>query len=150
MHLKLPPALVWFLAALLMFVVARFLPFGNFEFTGRVYLIYILVGLAALLGSMAIVQFFKKRTSINPTKPKNAAQLVTNGVYAYTRNPMYLGLLLMLLAWGLYLENAFNTLIAAGFVSYMNTFQIIPEEHALSKNFGTAYNAYIKNVRRWF
>ncbi|WP_158973440.1 isoprenylcysteine carboxylmethyltransferase family protein [Cellulophaga sp. L1A9] len=150
MYLKLPPAIVWLLAALIMFGVARFLPFGHFDFTGRIYFIYVLIGLGGIIGLVAIVQLVKKHTTINPIKPQNVTQLVTGGLYNYSRNPMYLGLLFALLAWGLYLENAFNFLIAAGFVSYMNAFQIIPEEEALFNKFGSKYSAYLKNVRRWF
>ncbi|ADV47402.1 hypothetical protein Celal_0044 [Cellulophaga algicola DSM 14237] len=150
MYLKLPPAIVWLLAASLMLGVARFLPFGNFDFTGRIYFIYVFIGLGAFIGVFAIIQFIKKHTTINPTKPQNVSQLVTAGLYSYSRNPMYLGLLLVLLAWGLYLGNAFNSLVAAGFVSYMNAFQIKPEEAALSNSFGSEYKAYLKHVRRWF
>jgi protein-S-isoprenylcysteine O-methyltransferase Ste14 len=63
---------------------------------------------------------------------------------------MYLALLLLLLGWGLYLGNAFNTLLAAGFVYYMNTFQIIPEEEVLKDRFGKEYQKYCVLVRRWF
>ena len=63
---------------------------------------------------------------------------------------MYLGLLLLLLAWGLHLGNAFNIVLAAGFVAYMNRFQIVPEEETLSKLFGKEYAQYCTLVRRWF
>ena len=63
---------------------------------------------------------------------------------------MYLGMLLFLLAFGLKLGNAFNILIAAGFVSYMNRFQIKPEEEVLREMFGKEYNIYCKLTRRWF
>lgn len=63
---------------------------------------------------------------------------------------MYLALLLVLVAWGLWLGNAFNTIVAAGFVSYMNVFQIIPEEKILHQVFGKEYQQYCVFVRRWF
>jgi protein-S-isoprenylcysteine O-methyltransferase Ste14 len=63
---------------------------------------------------------------------------------------MYLSLLLLLLAWGLYLGNAFNTLLAALFVAYMNRFQIGPEERFLESRFGPAFRQYCTLVRRWF
>ena len=82
--------------------------------------------------------------------PSKATSLVTGGIYNYSRNPMYLALLLILLAWGLWLGNAFNILLAAGFVGYMNKFQIIPEETALASKFGKTYHQYCILVRRWF
>ncbi|NNE78150.1 MAG: isoprenylcysteine carboxylmethyltransferase family protein, partial [Pricia sp.] len=94
--------------------------------------------------------FARLRTTINPTQPSKANKLVDGGIYAYSRNPMYLALLLILLAWGIWLGNAFNTLLAAGFVAYMNRFQIVPEEQALLDIFGKAYRKYCINVRRWF
>ncbi|SDF35745.1 methyltransferase family protein [Cellulophaga baltica] len=150
MHLKLPPAVVWVLAAVFMLGLDRFLPFGEFDFTGRIYFIYLFLILGGAIGLVAVIQFVRKQTTVDPTKPETVSKLVINGLYRFTRNPMYLGLLLVLLAWGVYLGNAFNTLIAAGFVSYMNKFQIQPEEEALAKTFGSEYAAYLKDVRRWF
>lgn len=150
MHLKLPPALVTLITALLIYVVARFLPFGDFDFTGRVYVIWALLGLGFLIGMISLFQFFKSKTSIDPRDPKKASELVVGGLYKISRNPMYLGLLLLLLAWGLYVPNAFNFLVVVLFVAYMNKFQIIPEEKALKAKFGKQYDAYLVGVRRWF
>lgn len=150
MKLKLPPAVVALIFAGLMYVVARFLPFGNFDFFGRRYLMIVLLTLAAFIGVFALVQFFRARTTIDPTSPVKATSLVTGGLYNFSRNPMYLALLLLLLALGTWLGNAFNTLLAAGFVAYMNRFQIIPEEEALRELFGKEYQHYCIKVRRWF
>jgi protein-S-isoprenylcysteine O-methyltransferase Ste14 len=98
----------------------------------------------------SLVQFFAKKTSIDPRSPEKVSTLVTGGLYQLSRNPMYLALLILLLAWGLYLGNAFNTLLAAVFVWYMNQFQIIPEEEILLRRFGTEYKQYCALVRRWF
>lgn len=150
MELKLPPVVVLFIFALLMYLLDRFLPFGDFEFFGRHYLSTGLGILAVLIGFMALGHFFKTKTTIDPTKPIKASTLVTSGIFAFSRNPMYLALLLLLLAFGLRLGNAFNVLIAAGFVSYMNRFQIASEEKALTKLFGKEFELYCKSVRRWF
>jgi len=150
MELKLPPVVVLFVFALLMYLLDRFLPFGEFDFFGRYYLGSGLGILAVVIGFISLGHFFKSKTTIDPTKPNKASTLVTNGIFALTRNPMYLSMLLLLLMLGLRLGNAFNILIAAGFVSYMNRFQIIPEEKALSKLFGKEFQLYCKNVRRWF
>ena len=105
---------------------------------------------AAIIGVISLIQFFRAKTSLDPTKPSKVSSLVTDGLYKYSRNPMYLAILLVLLAWGLWLGNAFNTLLAALFVGYMNRFQILPEEEALLKSFGKQYQQYLTSVRRWF
>lgn len=150
MILKIPPALVTLVFAGCMYLLDRFLPVGEFDFFGREWLIWVLGFTAVGITLTALLQFLKARTTVNPTKPAKTGVLVTKGVYAYTRNPMYLAMLLLLLAWGLWLGNAFNTLLAALFVAYMNRFQIRPEEEALNLLFGKDYKAYCMEVRRWF
>ena len=150
LELRVPPALVALVFATLMYFTARWLPAGSFEFLGRQWLQWALVALAFLIGLLAVVRFLREGTSLNPHHPEFAGKLVTGGIYYYTRNPMYLSLLLLLLAWGLYLGNAFNTLVAALFVAFMNRFQIRPEERVLESRFGAAYRQYCTLVRRWF
>lgn len=150
MKLKIPPLVITIVFGLLMYLLATYLPVGYFDFFGRYYLMYALFFLAFLIGAISLGQFFGSNTSIDPRTPSKVTNLVTRGAYHYSRNPMYLALLLLLLAWGLYLGNAFNTLLAAGFVYYMNAFQIIPEEEALANTFGKEYQKYCVMVRRWF
>lgn len=150
MQLKLPPALVFLLFGGAMYLLATYLPVGYFDFFGRFVLMKALLILAAGIGVISLIQFFRARTTIDPRKPAKAGTLVTGGVFKYSRNPMYLALLLILLAWGLWLGNAFNTVLAAAFVAYMNKFQILPEEEALRKRFGRPYEQYLIRVRRWF
>ena len=150
MRLKIPPLIITLIFWLFMYLLATYLPVGYFDFFGRNYLMYLLLFLALLIGTVSLFQFFSSKTSIDPRSPSKVSTLVTGGLYQYSRNPMYLALLLLLLGWGLYLGNAFNTLLAAGFVYYMNTFQIIPEEEVLTNMFGKEYQKYCVIVRRWF
>ncbi len=150
MQLRIPPALIFLFTALCMYFLEVLLPVGYFDFFGRYYLMAALLLLAIILGVAALWQFYKARTTIDPRKPDLTLVLETKGVYSFSRNPMYLALLLVLLAWGLWLGNAFNTILAAGFVSVMNKLQIGPEETALQKKFGKAYGQYCIRVRRWF
>ncbi len=138
------------LFGILMYLLARFLPFGDFDFFGRLQLAIFLGTLGVLVMFLAIFKFWRSKTTTNPINLKKTTQLVTTGIYRYTRNPMYLAMLLFLLAFGLKLGNAFNTLLAAGFVYYMNHFQIKHEEEALTSRFGKAYRVYCKETRRWF
>ncbi len=147
---KLPPALVFLIFGGAMYLLDRWLPVGEFDFFGRREVIWGLTVLGIVLVTTGVLQFLLKRTTVDPMHPEKVSKLVTRGLYQYSRNPMYLGLLLFLLAWGLALGNAFNTLTAAGFVAYMNRFQIRPEERVLEARFGSEYRQYCKLVRRWF
>lgn len=150
MELKLPPVVVFFIFGMLMFLLNKFLPFGFFDFFGRLLMVKVLSGIAIGILILSMIQFFRTKTTVDPSKPSKASQLVTKGLYKFSRNPMYLAMLLMLLAWGLKLGNAFNVLLAAGFVFYMNRFQIIPEEVILENKFGKEYQGYVSRTRRWF
>ena len=150
LKLKILPAFVFALFAAGMYLLDKVLPFGEFDFFGRQLLIYILAGIGLFIALVAIFQFSRQGTTLDPRQPEKATKLVTGGLYQYSRNPMYLALLLVLLAWGLRLGNAFNTLLAAGFVWYMNRFQILPEEEVLHRKFGAAFRQYCTLVRRWF
>lgn len=132
-----------------MFLVDKLLPFGEFDFWGRRYLIFALLILGVAVGITALWHFVKAKTTVDPTEPSKASALVTSGIFSYSRNPMYLAMLLILLALGLAFGNAFNALLAAAFVGLMNRFQIVPEERALLTIFGEAYRQYCLNVRRW-
>ncbi|MHA7864692.1 methyltransferase family protein [Flagellimonas marinaquae] len=150
MKLKVPPALVMLIFGGLMYVLDLLLPVGEFDFFGKRLLMLFLFGLGLAVILISVIQFFINKTTTDPLHLYKSSKLVTNGIYNFTRNPMYLGMLLFLLAFGLKLGNAFNTLLAAGFVSYMNHFQIKPEEEALKKQFGQEYSIYCKLTRRWF
>ncbi|PWL38583.1 isoprenylcysteine carboxylmethyltransferase family protein [Flagellimonas aquimarina] len=150
MKLRIPPPLVMLIFACFMYVLNRFLPFGSFDFFGRIALATFLVVLAFIIMAWAIFQFLRAKTTTNPINLTKTSNLVTTGIFKYTRNPMYLGMLLILLAFGLKLGNAFNTLVAAGFVYFMNYFQIENEEKALTKLFDKKYIVYCKATRRWF
>lgn len=150
MKLKVPPVLVLTVFVGLMYLLSRFLPVGYFDFFGRRYLMFALLAAAGGIGFISLVQFFKSKTSVDPTTPSKTTSLVTSGVYQFSRNPMYLSMLLLLLAWGIWLGNAFNVLLALGFVGYMNKFQIVPEEKTLGEMFGSTYKQYYTLTRRWF
>ena len=96
-----------------------------------------------------IASFVRAKTTVNPMKPASASALVVSGLYARSRNPMYLGLLLILIGWAVYLSNGLAFLLLLAFILYMNRFQIEPEERALISLFGQEFVAYKSRVRRW-
>ena len=98
---------------------------------------------------MSINKFRETKTTISPLKPNKTSSLVSNGIYRYTRNPMYLGLLLMLFSAALFLKNFVSFLIIPLFIIFITKNQILPEEEALGNIFGAEYKNYKKKVRRW-
>ena len=149
LSLKIPPPILMLLFAGLMWLISLWVP--DASKAAWVNLLNLFILLLGIFCSTSGSRAFKKvKTTINPMKPNTASSLVTTGIYQYTRNPMYLGLFLLLIAWGLYLSNIGALLCVIGFVVYLSYFQIVPEEKALEKLFGTDYLQYKKTVRRWF
>jgi protein-S-isoprenylcysteine O-methyltransferase Ste14 len=105
------------------------------------------LGIAAALAG--VVAFRRARTTVNPLHPEKATAVVDSGIFRFSRNPMYLGMLLALVAWAIYLANPVTLAGPVLFVLYMNRFQIGPEERALSGIFGGPYREYLGRVRRW-
>jgi len=97
----------------------------------------------------AITQFGRSGTTVNPHKPETTTALVTTGIYAWTRNPMYLGLAILLLGWGLRLGALSPLLGPLLFVPLIQRVQILPEERALRVLFGKDYEDYSARVNRW-
>lgn len=112
------------------------------------WLAVVLVSAGFVTGIACVVTFRKAKKTIDPTKP-HASALVTWGVYAISRNPMYLGGLVMLLGWAIFLSNALAFLFLPLYVLYINRFQIAPEERALTALFAETFATYRGRVRRW-
>lgn len=104
-------------------------------------------GLAAALAGVA--EFRRAQTTVDPTDPGKSSAVVTSGIYRLTRNPMYLGFLLVVIAWAVYLANPWTLIGPLGFILYMNRFQIAPEERILTARFGATFEQYMRAVRRW-
>ena len=103
----------------------------------------------AALALAGVWAFAQARTTVNPLAPRRARELVTHGVYRHTRNPMYLGMLLALAGWAVWLGNAAALPVLPAFVLVLNALQIRPEEAALRERFGEAYARYACRARRW-
>ncbi len=149
LELKIPPPLVTVLSGALMWVLAWLFPVGHLTIPGQPWLALIALALGLLLPLVSVLLFMRARTTIDPTRPGRSAQLVVSGFNRISRNPMYLGMLLILLGWGLWLSNLLALALLPLFVLYMTRFQIIPEERFLAERFGEQYLAYKARVRRW-
>ena len=108
-----------------------------------------LMVLGVLCDLSGLWAFYRARTTVNPMKPGAVSAMVTQGIYRWTRNPMYLGLCLFLSAAAVYLWSPWALLGPVAFVAYINRFQIGPEERVMRERFGEAYEAYCRRVRRW-
>ncbi len=111
-----------------------------------VVVLFVLGGLSGLAG---LAYFYKHKTTFDPANPHKSKKLVTNGVYKITRNPMYLGLLLIIIGCVLFFGNIASFLGPIFFVWYITNYQIKPEERILSDKFGTDYAEYLNKTRRW-
>lgn len=149
LELKIPPPAVALLTAGAMWgisLVAPLLQIPAFIRVAAAATIALAGGGFSLAG---VISFRRARTTANPLKPETTSSLVCSGIYSITRNPMYVGLLFVLVAWAVFLSAALALLGPLVFVLYMNRFQIVPEERVLSAMFGTGYAAYKSSVRRW-
>jgi protein-S-isoprenylcysteine O-methyltransferase Ste14 len=149
LELKVPPPAVALVLAVLMWLLPRAAPSLGLAIPGRtvVAIILAMAGIATAIAGAAT--FARAKTTVNPTTPQATSSLVSWGVYSITRNPMYLGLLLLLTAWAIYLPNPLPFLLLPVYVLYINRFQIAPEERALTSLFGKDFAAYQSRVRRW-
>lgn len=112
-----------------------------------------LAGAAALAGLglvlAAVVGFKRQRTTVNPLHPERTGTLVTEGIYRFSRNPMYLGMLLWLAAWALWLRHPAAWLGVVFAAAWLRRYQVLPEERLMADRFGPAYRLYCEKVRRW-
>lgn len=150
MNLKIPPLALTGILIVFMSVLSWLSP----QFTLSIPKNNIVALFFAIVGGsiciMGVASFRSVQTTINPTKPNQASSLVVNGIYRISRNPMYLGFLLLLIAWGIFLTHSLSLLLLPPvFVLYMNKFQIPLEEKALGIKFGEDFIAYKNIVRRW-
>ncbi len=132
-----------------MWLVAWAAPASGFLFPARHPVAMMLALAGAVISALGVISFRRAGTTLNPMKPESTSSLVASGIYKRTRNPMYLGFLVALLGWAVFLSSVPAFLFLPAFILYMNRFQIEPEERALATLFGPAYAAYQARVRRW-
>ena len=149
LELRIPPLIVLALAAFAMWLVARGTPQLIVIYAGRLAAAIVLGLLGVATIAAGVLEFNRASTTVNPHTPESSSSIVTGGIYRFTRNPMYLGMLLMLLGWTAYLANVAAAVFAILFVAYITRYQIAPEERILSEKFGAPYEAYVRTVRRW-
>jgi protein-S-isoprenylcysteine O-methyltransferase Ste14 len=149
LELKIPPVVQAFAGALLMWLVALVTPVLDLSPQFRLAGGLAMAGVGFLIALTGIITFRRAGTTIHPTNPDAASSLVTSRIYRFTRNPMYLGIILVLFGWALFLASIPSLVVLPLFVLYITRFQIVPEERAMVSLFGSEYDAYRQKVRRW-
>jgi len=149
MRLLIPPPVQGLIFAAIMWGAARAVPQLSADFAGQLYLAAGFAIAGGVIEAVSAIAFFRAKTTVNPLKPANATRLVTGGLYQYSRNPMYLGLLLLLIGWAIWLGNLAAAPLPVLFIAAITWAQIMPEEAALREKFGDEYEAYCSRVRRW-
>ncbi|NRA55525.1 MAG: isoprenylcysteine carboxylmethyltransferase family protein [Gammaproteobacteria bacterium] len=145
---KIPPPVWGLFFAGMMYLVAQWLPLISWSTQLATISFIILAGVGMSIDLYAVGGFFKAKTTINPLS-LGASTLITHGLYQYSRNPMYLGMLFILSGWACYLGALSALLILPLFVLVINQLQIKPEEVKLQQLFGQEYLQYCDKVRRW-
>lgn len=149
LELKVPPPIVALLTGVAMWLVSDLGPAVELPRGLRIAVVATISGCGGVVALAGFIAFGRARTTINPLRPANTSSLVTSGIYRFTRNPMYLGLLLVLVAWAVRLSSLWVFAGPVCFVLYIRRFQIAPEEEVLAAKFGQVYSDYTARVRRW-
>lgn len=149
LSLKIPPPVQALIFGVLMWVVARQASGGQFQFELQLPVAILIAVAGVALVVPSILEFRRASTTIDPFHPEEASNLVDSGVFRFSRNPMYVSLLLVLIGWFIWLGSLYNLAVLALFVSYITVFQIKPEEAAMKSLFGEKFDQYCSKVRRW-
>lgn len=147
--LWLPPPAIVAIVGTLMWLSEQWLVHWSVRFVSQQVLVLLLVVFGLVLMALAAWQLRQANTTLLPFVPEQTRQLVTWGIFRYTRNPIYVGDLLLLLAWAVWLGNGVVLIWLPAFIGYMNKVQIAAEERALAVKFGGDYQEYCRKVRRW-
>ena len=146
---KIPPPIIALCIAVLIWLVAR----SSFAFPltlpGMRIAGIALIVVGVSIDVISVLAFFRARTTVNPLKPNASSFIVRTGLYRVSRNPMYLGMLISLSGWVLWVNSLTALLLLPLFVLFITRFQIMPEERFLLEKFGDDFAQYMSEVRRW-
>ncbi len=146
---RIPPPILMLAAAVIMWVLHRRFPLAVWVAPPWHQFGSVVAAIGIAIGVAAVVRMHQAHTTTSPMDPGKASSLVTDGVFRISRNPIYLGMALLLIGWAIWLGSASPWVIPPIFVVLITAVQIIPEEQALGQRFGEQYRAYQKRVARW-
>lgn len=149
LDLRVPPPIVAAVVAVAAYLARKWLPGQSVHIPAALFVAATLGAAGMAVNIAGLWSFRRHRTTVNPLRPANASSLVTDGIFAWTRNPMYLGMVLMMSGWAIWLSNIVALLGPPLLAIYLTHFQILPEERILKEKFGDALTEYQERVRRW-
>ena len=145
--LKIPPPLLVLILVVSNYFSSKKIDLILLPYQNLISFILLFIGFLILINP--ILKFIKSRTTIDPIKFKKVNKLITSGVYKYSRNPMYLGLLTIIISTTIFYLNIFSITTPIIFYFWINKFQIKREEIFLTEKFGKEYLLYMTKTRRW-
>ena len=147
METKIPPPLVTLVFALSIYFSRGMFPAVEAQYSSYFGIFLLLLGFFILISAVRL--FRKDKTTVNPLSPEQATTLVTDGIFKYSRNPMYLGMALVLSSIAVFFNIIGGIILVALFCAYITKFQILPEERAMRDLFSDDFDKYTKVTRRW-
>lgn len=146
---KIPPPVVTLLFAVMMWLLSISESSLALALPWRTTIAILLWTAGSVIAVAGLLEFRRAKTTVNPLNPEAATAIVSSGIYRFSRNPMYLGLLFALIGWAVWLSHLLAFALIPLFVLYLNRFQIEPEERVLTAKFGGQFRDYARSVRRW-
>ena len=147
MNNKIPPPIATFICGIAIYssrtLFNQFFSYNN----NTISLFLLILGLTVFI--LAVKAFNRQKTTVNPLEPRQASSLVSSGIFKYSRNPMYLGMLIILLAISFKFNLVGGIVISLFFYLFITKFQILPEEEAMNELFGDEFIEYSTRTRRW-
>ena len=145
--LKIPPPLLVLILVISNYFSSKKIDVIPIPNQDLVSIAIFLIGILILI--IPVSKFIKSKTTIDPIKFKKVNKLVTSGIYKYSRNPMYLGLLMILISSSIFYLNIYSITTPFFFYWWITKFQIKREEIFLTDKFGKEYLSYKTKTRRW-
>ena len=147
METKIPPPIVTLVFGLSIYFSRGIFQVIEIKHSFYFGILLLLLGFVILISAVRL--FRKDKTTVNPLSPEQATKLVTDGIFKYSRNPMYLGMALVLGSIAVFFNLIGGIILIALFCAYITKFQIFPEEKAMRDLFPDEFDKYTKATRRW-
>ena len=145
--IKIPPPLIVLVLIVSIYFSSKKIDLINIPLQLEISIFILSAGILIFINP--VLQFIKSKTTVNPIQFEEVNKLVTSGIFKYSRNPMYLGLLMIVISSSIFYLNIYSILTPLFFYLWINRFQIKREEIFLTEKFGKEYLSYKKMTRRW-